>query len=150
MNKIETVEFANFAGVGVPVGSNGRYLDWSDERLGQPLAGPYGPHHFVVGDAGTHLVCDFIRMPDGRVVLQFDQTAPLLHPEDVYQIHEAAEAAEAAYRMTERMLECLARVGVEHDPAEWDADAWYWMRAVAKEVGAGRHAGMADAELRGL
>jgi hypothetical protein len=148
MPKIE--QFVNIAGVCVPRAEDGRFLDWtggSEEEAGV-LTSPYGPLHFFLGGEDFRLVLDFAELPDGSFQLSLDGHVDIIGLMPVTRRFERDVVLTEAWRLTEQLIEELAAEGIEHDFECYQADAWFWFRALCRECGKAPYSLMEDHQLR--
>jgi len=144
--------YVDLGGVALPFDRRGRLLDPKSVvgPYAEPATSPYGPRKFRVGTIIAKMVLDFIPLPDGRVVLTAsEEPGPIgLPPDDWLAVPRLAAAGESAYRLTERCLDALRGLGMEHDERAHEADAWYFMRAVCKHTKVKGYCDLSDHQLR--
>jgi hypothetical protein len=140
-------------GVKVPLmGGCWKYLDWRMKvgTKAPKLCSPYGPNHFHVGGAPPTIVTlDFAELPDGSIMMEMEADPNLgFHCEDAYNVFRRGDALAASHFKITKILDRLAELGVSHDAEQHGADAWYFMRAVGKELKLPAYAAMSDHQLR--
>ena len=152
------LQYVKFGDVIVPEGDDHRYYDW---QLSTPhhlveMHSPFSKKGFLIGTSVVHFTLDFVVMPDGRALHEVKPyqggRSPdpwnFFHAEDMYNLHHADQAVEAAYYLVDKALGGLRELGIEHDQDCHKADAWYFMRAVGYLIKIDPFARMSKKQLR--
>lgn len=122
----------------LPLSKDGVILNWNRVRgnYAPPMTSAYGPRHFFLGGSTKKFVLDFFGLPDSRVVIRVSAEPKLLlgvHPENRQNIHLLEEVEQAAFHITENLLDSLP-----HDTDHFGFDQWHFLRAICLFTGTHR------------